>query len=132
MIANHGGYDAGNPDQDPSPDAAHVPKVPPLPEDTFERLGGIPPLGIVTFFFCTDERVPNMPPLPEDTFERPPQKTGVYIKKTDQLQLDPSQPGYGKLRPEVQRYFRAHALANHRLRKHMERDLIMKADDKQL
>jgi hypothetical protein len=56
----------------------------------------------------------------------------MHKKKTDQLQLDPSQPGYGKLRPEVQRYFRAHALAKHRLRKHMERDLIMKADDKQL
>ena len=74
-----------------------------------------------------------MPPLPEDTFEPPPPKKREFIqKKTDQLQLDPSQPGYGKLRPEVQRYFRAHALAKHRLRKHMERDLIMKADNKQL
>jgi len=36
------------------------------------------------------------------------------------------------MRPEVKRYFRAHALAKQRLRKSMERDLILNADEKQL
>eukprot|EP00802_Teleaulax_amphioxeia_P015944 Tamp_16046.p1 GENE.Tamp_16046~~Tamp_16046.p1 ORF type:complete len:448 (-),score=69.59 Tamp_16046:63-1406(-) len=95
VIARAGGYDAGNPDQDPCESTDEkVPTFPRWPEDEFVRLGGIPPL--------------------------------------DQLQLDPSEPDYGKMRPEVKRYFRAHALAKQRLRKSMERDLILNADEKQL
>jgi hypothetical protein len=72
---------------------------------------------------ATDDSIPKLPRIPRDSFRR----LGG-IPPFEHLELDASKPGFGRIKPEIDAYLQREAAKKDKMRKQMERDLILKHD----